>query len=97
MLKSPTYCSAFYTRQPFSARLGSDPPGILVHQARELLVVLRVLSHNFNLVCGHIAADGLAVFTVLQVVIGPVGTLTKDANLAGLHPVDLGDLLEKLS
>ena len=62
-----------------------------------MLIVGGVLGHRFNLITRHIAAEGLSVLTPLQVVISPVGALAHDAELAGLHVLNLSDSVEQLS
>jgi hypothetical protein len=62
----------------------------------EVPVVGGVLCDPGDLVCGNIAGEGLALFPALQVVIGAVGAVGDDTELAGFHVLDLGDLLEDL-
>lgn len=50
-----------------------------------------------DLVAGNVAAEGLAVFTALQVVVRPVGALANDTEFARLHVLDPGNLLEDMS
>ena len=54
-----------------------------------------MLSNRFHLVLWHITTDRLPLFAALQVVVGPVWSLPHDAEFAGLHPVNVGDLFEK--
>jgi hypothetical protein len=70
---------------------------ILSDQDLELLIVGGVLGHRFDLLTRYIAADGLSVLTPLQVVIRPVGALAHNAELAGLHVLNLSDSVEELS
>jgi hypothetical protein len=70
---------------------------ILSDQSLELLIVGGVLGHRFNLITRHIATDGLSVLTPLQIVIRPVGALAHDAELTGLHVLNLSDSVEELS
>jgi hypothetical protein len=51
--------------------------------------------HHFDLVSWHVEAKRLAVFTALEIVIGTLGAFAQDAELAGLHALNLGDLSQK--
>ena len=61
------------------------------------LVVGGVLGEHFDLVGRNIAAEGFALLPPLEIIIRAVGALAQDAELARLHVLDLGDLLEQLS
>jgi hypothetical protein len=53
-----------------------------------------VLGDQFRLLPGDIAGNGLTVFARLKVVVGALGTLADDAELARFHAIDLSHLLE---
>jgi hypothetical protein len=55
-----------------------------------------VLRHHGDLVRWNVAAEGFALFPALEVVVGAVGTLADDAELARFHVLDLGELLKNL-
>ena len=75
----------------------NDELGILADQELKLLVVGGVLGDHLDLVAGNVAAEGFAIFTALEVIIGAVGALAKDAEFARFHALDLGDLLKELA
>jgi hypothetical protein len=54
-----------------------------------------MFSHRIGLVARHIAAEGSASFTALEIEIGAVGSLADDAKFAGLHALNLSDLIEQ--
>jgi len=70
---------------------------ILTHQLLKLLIVGGVLGQHLDLIWGHIAGEGPAVFPALQIVIGAIWALANDTEFARLHVLDLGDLLQNLS
>ena len=43
----------------------------------------------------HVASNGLAPFSALEAVVGPVGALAHDAEFARFHACNLGDVLEE--
>jgi hypothetical protein len=77
--------------------LFDDDLGILADQELKLLIVDCVLSHPLDLVAGNVAAEGFALFTALEVIIGAVGALAKNTEFARFHALDLGDLLKEFA
>jgi hypothetical protein len=71
--------------------------GVLGDQSLKLPIVGRVETHLFDLVAGNVAADGLAVLSVLQIIIRALRALAQDAELARFHVLDLGDLVKEVS
>ena len=83
------------TAHAFRPRLRDHYLCILVHQGLKRAVVRGVVSDRLDLVLGHLAADRLALLPALQVVVRPVLPLTDHAELAWLHALKVGDLLQK--
>ena len=86
----------FYTGQTFGPRLIDNLLSILMNQFLKLLMVGGVHRHLFGLISRNIDGEGFAVFPTLEVVVGTLGTLTNYTELAGLHALNVGNLLEKL-
>jgi len=58
-------------------------------------VVGGVSGDELGLLTWNIAGKGLAVFPALEIVVRALGSLADNTELARLHPVDLGHLLEQ--
>jgi hypothetical protein len=52
-----------------------------------------VFSDQLSLVNRNIAGESLALFSTLEVVVRPVGSLTDDAQFTRFHALDLGDFV----
>jgi hypothetical protein len=87
----------FKAASPFGAGLFDDQLSILPYQRLELLIIRVVLTNDLNLVWRNVTGHRLAVFSTLEVVVGPVGALPDNAEFARLHSLDLGNLLKELS
>ncbi len=70
-------------------------PSVLGHQFLEVLIVGGVGRDLLGLVPGNVTGESFALLAALQIVIGPIGALPDDTEFAGLHALDLGDLLEQ--
>jgi len=68
---------------------------ILGDKALKALMVGGVGGDQLSLFPGNVAGDGFAVLTALEIVVGAIGTLADNAELAGFHVLDLGYLLEQ--
>jgi len=93
---SPAGFLFFKAGGPLASRLLDHGPRILGDQGLELLVLGSVLGDRYDLIGRHITADGAAIFTALQVVIGAMGSLPHDTEFARFHALDLGNLLEQI-
>ena len=86
----------FYTRQTLGPCLIDNLLSILMNQFLKLLMVRRVHRHLFGLIARNVDGEGFAVFPTLEIIVGALGTLTNDTELAGLHALNVGNLLKKL-
>ena len=86
----------FYTRQTLGPCLIDNLLSILMNQFLKLLMVRRVHGHLFGLIARNVDGEGFAVFPTLEIVVGALGTLPNYTELAGLHALDVGNLVEKL-
>ncbi len=89
-------CSFFYIGCPLRPSLFDHARGELFDQGFKLPIVSGVRGDGFDLVARNVAADRFAVLPALEVVVGPAGSLPNNTELARLHVLNVGDLLENL-
>ena len=65
------------------------------HQALKASIIGRMDGDQWSLIARYVAGEVLAIFAALELVIGPVRSLTDDTELAGLQVADLSDLLQQ--
>ena len=84
----------FRAHRDGSSGLSNYLIGVLRSESLELFVTLNGLLDSWDLLAGNIASDVFAMFACLELIKGTGSTLLNDGELAPLHGLDLGDLLE---
>jgi hypothetical protein len=81
----------------FGPRLLNDGLGILLGEVLEFAVARQSILNCVGLIAGNMPRDILTVLPGLKLVVGTLGTIGHEGQLASFHPFDLSDLLEELS